>query len=371
MKKDVLANLSAFSVEQTDESDALGAITDNGNGGNMGESNQSPTESFIADVTSEVFDGPHSLNGYENQAIEETNNENETPTGWVFALRDIPAGQFLQLKDFGHIYRYQRVVDPADDTTDRFLVFHQTEDNEADWTTLNGLLTTRYVAASIEKFVANLAESTTFVGDPVIKSSQFACVWRGKLDGQVQYFTDETAKLVFSLLSGVDVDSIDNLSSELSVSVSNSYDGTRGLRLDYVMNVGGNIQTGNETREMRITDLFSLGRFSHKVIHAGTLSAIEADLTQIHANMSNSLTVLQEFSNDFDANIEKIAKVLKKDNEQTFRSLCENLTGAYRNLYYMLIVASYVLTNNYSIKEHMKVRTAVDKMYTTVFAANI
>ncbi|MCK5017232.1 MAG: hypothetical protein KAS32_09175 [Candidatus Peribacteraceae bacterium] len=354
MKEDVLANLSAFSVEQTEASDALDSITGNGDG----ESPQSPTASFLAQVEPETETPP-------------VTEEAEAPQGWIFALRDIPTGQFLNLTDYGHTYRYQRVVDPVDETTDRFLVFHKEGEDATSSDTLNGLLTTRYVAASLERFIGNLSENADFVGDPVIKSSPFACVWRGKLNGQVQYFTDETAKMVFSLLSGITVDTIDNLSSELSVSVSNSYDGTRGLRLDYVMSIGGSIPNAEGSQEIQINDLFSLGRFSHKVIHAGTLSAVETDLTQIHANMETSVVTLQEFSDSFDASIEQIAKVLKKDNAQTFRSLCENLTGAYRNLYYLLIVASYVLTNNYSIKEHMKVRTAVDKIYTTVFATTV
>lgn len=337
-----------------------------------GIDNQESPSDFLEDAIGSIASNDGDIGHSEEPAQEEQQEEimeedNLQPdNSWFFALSNVP--KFLKIVEYDQTYIFSRIVDPQGNYSNKFNVFFKEGNiDDANWITLNGVLTDRYVAASLEKFIEVVTSGVNLIGEPVIKREPWKSIWFGKTDTNIQYFDDETSGIVFSLITGVDLAVINNLSSNLSIVVSNSYDGKRSLRLDYNINTSGSITVDGQLQEVNIVDYFSLGKFSHNVNHTTGLAEVSTDLTSIQNNVTATINTLKNYRTNLNDIIESISSSFKKEARHQFNSLCENLVDDYRSLYYVLILASVALSNNYSVSEHMVIRSKIDNLYRRVF----
>lgn len=298
---------------------------------------------------------------------------------WTFDLSDIPDKGNMIIEEFGQqSYMFQRVSDPADETTDKFLVFCKDaniiqEGGAQPWVTLPGVLTNRYTAASIEKFVSVIEGQLESVEDQSFLHVPFKNIWSGITEKQIEYFSDEVAKMLFALVSGADIESVDNLTSKIKIIVTNSYDGSKSLRLDYAVSTAGkakNAETG-EVNDLVLNDYLNLCNISHTIVHMGHLTEISSDLANIQSQIDSSIAILKEYDLNLDQIFDQIIKCFRKDGRELLGSYFENLIGDYRKLYYLLLVTSITMDRDYNVNEHFKVRSVVDKIFNRIFRTNV
>ena len=329
-----------------------------------GSDTDAPVVKAAEEIVSEEVVGAQ---GEEPQTdVPQMNNTTPDRPAWTSPLQNVEVGQILRLKEYGQEYIFKRVMDPNGNSTSKFEVFYR-EEGDNPWQTLNGLLTDRYVVASLAEFVSNLNNEMNLVHIPHTTREPWNAVWFGKSDVSIEYFDDETSRMVFSLITGADDATISNLSSNISLTVSNSYNGKRSLRVDYNINSTGVVTSSSGSQNMKLVDFFSLGKFSHRVIHNASITQIAADISDIQIHIEDTITTLKGYTTNIDSIVEKISKGFKKDNKNQFLSLCENMVPEYRKLYYVLICASAVLGGNYSIGEHVMIRSLVDKLFEEIF----
>jgi len=283
---------------------------------------------------------------------------------WIRSLRDI-GNQSLKLEDYGYTYIFKRVIDPCNNLTNKFEVFCNPENTEL-WFILNGLLTDKYVVVSLSDLVSYVCSQFN-ISESRISKEPWRAIWIGRTNINVNYFDDETSKMIFSLISGLDDAIISNLYSNISLSISNSYNGSRTLRIDYNINSSCNLVSNSDLRNVKLTDFFSLNRFSHKVIHNSNITQINTDLKNINDNIDITMETLKNYRDNIDDIIKTISRGFKKENKNQFISVCQNLVPEYRNLYIILICVSAILSNNYSIGEHINIRFLVDTIFCKVF----
>jgi len=317
-------------------------------------------EAPVAETEEVVTSGAEEV----TQVIEE---EISTTPAWAGPLANIANDQVLKLTEYGQEYLFKRVKDPSGNATNRFEVFYKEEGEDNQWQTLNGLLTDRYVVASLSEFVSHLNNEMNLTHIPYTTREPWKAVWFGKSDVAIEYFDDETSRMIFSLITGANDVTVSNLSSNISLTVSNSYDGKRSLRVDYNVNSTGAVTSSSGSQNVKLVDFFSLGKFSHRVIHNSSITQIGADISNIQEHIEDTITTLKGYTTNIDSIVESISKGFKKENKGQFLSLCENMVPEYRKLYYVLICASAVLGGNYSIGEHIAIRSLVDKLFSAIF----
>ena len=286
---------------------------------------------------------------------------------WTISLKDVNHGVIVT--DFNESYQYSRVLDPTSNPTDKFLVFHKTtQNNETKWETMSGLLSNRYVVASLTDFIDILKTAIQFENDPVIYVEPFKCSWHTTTPHVVSLFgNDEASKLIFSLVSGINYESMENLITKLAIHVSNSYDGTRSLRLDYTIFISGIAKNSETTKEFKFHDYFTLSNYSNNIIHTSQLENLSTDLTTVVEKLNGNIEILKGITVDADKYADAIVKCFKKDNKLQFISYYENLTPADKNLYTILLLTSIVIDKNYSSSVLNKIRGEVDSIFSTIF----
>lgn len=270
----------------------------------------------------------------------------------------------LRLVDFQNEYLYQRVKTPTNVDTDKFLVFHR-ESADVNWKVLNGLLTDRYVVVDLEQFITDFTSQINIpVIDTNVKTMPFNAIWKGTLeDTEIDYFdNDEAAKTVFSIISGLETERLDELGKAIVLNLSNSYDGTKTMRLDYTVRLSAKVVSENTTQEFEFSDLFTLTKYSNRSIHNQGITEVLPELSEIRNSTIETINQLKLIDTGINDKIETLSKCFRKENKEVFVGYCDNLAAAYKNLYYVLIVASYVLSSNYTINEHYSARRISDKL---------
>jgi len=358
----MIKNMNKFDISPIEMED----LTILGNMDNENVNQQS--EEFVSNIINNTIGNDNMRNSNQSELEEMTTNDHndQVTNNWFFTLSEVP--KVLKISEYDQTYLFSRIVDPSGRYTNKFNVFFKEESIEnASWFTLNGVLTDRYVAASLEKFVEIVTNDVELINEPVIRREPWKSIWFGKTSSNIQYFDDEMSTMIFSLVTGAELTSINNISSNLSMIISNSYDGKRSLRVDYSINTSGRLDINNQVQDVEVVDYFSLGKFSHNVNHTIGLAELSMDLTSIQDNVDTAIITLKNYRTNLNSVIESISLSFKKESKQQFNSLCENLVDDYRSLYYVLFLASIVLGNNYTISEHMAIRSKIDILYKRIF----
>ena len=286
------------------------------------------------------------------------------PTDWVVSLTGI---NNVTINEFDkQEFKFRRVKDPAENYTDKFEVFMKYAGTDT-WNILNGMLTERYTVASLESFTTQLTSGVGLIGNPEIRVGDFKTAWMGELPTNINIWEDESAKMVFSLLTGTPIESLDNISTKLGLMAINSYDGRSKLRIDYNLRTIANVS--GTTREFR--DYFSLIKFSKKVIHGQNLSAISEDITGIMTSVDANIAALKAVEISGEHPLPKlVADSLSKEGKNMFTGIWEGMVPDIKNLYYLTIVASMVIDSHWNIGGYMTTRIVIERAISSALSSN-
>lgn len=263
----------------------------------------------------------------------------------------------LEITEFGQqTFKFRKVKDPNDEYTDKFEVFTKQVGSE-HWDILNGLLTERYSVARLEPFVSSLSNSINVIGTPTARIEGFKSMWVGGLQSPINLWDDESAKLVFALITGTPIEDIDNITTKLNVMVVNSYDGKGKLRIDYALKTTA--QANGSAQEFH--DYFSLVKFSSKVIHGQNLENVSADINTIMTNIVATAAQLKTVSIEDNTLVEKIAQRMPSDGKNALMGIWETMVPDIKNMYYLAIIASIVLDKYWSLTGYTNARSVLEK----------
>lgn len=312
-------------------------------------------ETIIKDLTDEN----------EQEQPKEDKNIDDQPilNDWLFAFKDIPTDNSLKIEDRGQTYIYKRVLNPDGSPTKKFNGFYKGRDNTA-WISLNGVLTDRYVASSLDKFVNSvLMRRINLTHIPIADSKEpWKTVWFGISNLDVAYIEVPTeATYIFESISESDI-TINRISSKLGFSVSNTYDGSNKLKVSPIVRTVGL----NGIRPLTsFVDYFTFCNFTHDISHTSDASGFDVDLTTIQENVSDHLVVLKSYT-DVGSVIEDISKSFKKASREKFKKVCSSIQ-LDMNLFHVLMATSIALGKYYSIAEHLAIRSKFRRLFERIF----
>jgi hypothetical protein len=279
-------------------------------------------------------------------------------TKWIYPFEDNDNIQICEHGD--QEYVYVNVLDPESKKTNYFKGFYRDlGNNDNDWKIMNGLLSSRYIGASVSGFINNKCKN---IETTIIKTKKEPFYLSKFLytTQDLNLFDDESSQIVFQIVTGLKDELFLNFKSKSTLMISNSYNGTMSLRIDFI--TSNIIQ--NQCSMVKFDDYFILNKQSYTLQHIMTsgIDRLDTDFCNVQVNLDASIKYLKEYNTDIDKHIENIgSKFNKKSDKSSFLSLCENLIDDYKNMFYILIIASIVLNNNYDIQSHKSIRTYVDK----------
>ena len=320
----------------------------------------SSEEKSIIDNLSEDVQSAEVLT--QEEEIDANGSVQEPLEDWIYAFKDIPSTNSLKLEEFGQIYIYNRVLDPDGVPTNKFNGFYKNTYETTGWIDLPGVLSNRYVATSLDKFINSvLKQRFQLTQIPITNKEPWKTAWLGVSNLTIDYLEiPDMAIHVFQNITERDV-TITNIISKLGFSVTNTYDGSNKLKVTPIVRTTGYNGVGPMTS---FVDYLSFCNFTHDISHTSDATGFNADLTTIQENVSDHLVVLKQYT-DVDSVVDNISKSFKKPGREKFK-LVYNSTQS-ENLFYVLIAASIALGKYYSIAEHLHIRSKIRKLFERIF----
>ena len=311
-----------------------------------------------------------------NGSPEQETTEETVPTedsvverpAWAVHLQSVPEVGHTFIEFARHEYHFQQVKDPSGVDTGKFTVFYRDlaiPEDRRKWQTMKGLLSGMYVVANVEEFFRNLQEQIQTVGAPHISGSSFTLTCDAATSTDISIFDDEAVRLAFEMVTGIESASFQNVRSKIHATIMNSYDGSKSISLDYTSST--TVGTADNPRKLR--DYFILTNHSQHFNHiTHSLGAVAADLTNVQQYFISDISILKNHTAGIDIHVEQIAKRFRKEPKARFVSLWENLPAQNRNMLFLLVFASQILSENYSVNQHKDLRQYIEGAVEKVFA---
>lgn len=318
------------------------------------EANNSVTSS----ISTEIEDSENT-NELNNDNINEEPDK-KSDKNWIIKLSSISDSSGMI--EFGDEYIFKAVNNPDETKSDKFIVFCKPENSDR-WE-CEAFLTKRYNIASIEKFIENLSLNLDDSKAEIkkipyhISYSNFATEENLNLN----LFDGEIGKLLFTILIGEDINNFEKIKSNLLINVINSYNGKKRLRIDYNLKSSYKIND----KDVDFVDYFTLSKHSKSIVHKSGLFDLKEEIISIIPIIQTEIDIIKTYDNDLRKHIENIADCFIRDSKKLFYTYCGGLTGAYLTLFYVLIVASIVLSKDYNLMTHFKVKNVVDKIFKNI-----
>lgn len=281
----------------------------------------------------------------------------ETPSAstWIIPLADVHE---YQIDEFAlATIKWIRVKDPEGQYTDKFAVFCK-KFGEEEWSILNGLLSGRYQAVSLNSFVNSISSVFDLLHDPEIRFENFKSAWIADLNSPVSVFDHNSAKAVFSIVTGVSIESLDNVDTIISAIITNSYDGKAKLSINYALKTSVIIPGEDNLHSFR--DYFTLSNYSERVSHSMKLESIRTNINEMSSNIQSAISQLKSIpvvGNDL---IENIAGCYPSDGKKMLLAIWENTVPDLRNLFWIAIISSIVLDSHFALLPYFRVRTIIN-----------
>jgi hypothetical protein len=303
--------------------------------------------------------------------IVETNSV-ELPD-WTVRLRGLDEEEELEFEDGGSRQRYlfKEVLDPDENPTGLFNVFCKDQNfvdinGDPFWITLNGLVSkSKYVVVKMDKFIKELLQTIPFSDTGArIKHQPFMISWEKETTNEIEFFDDDDAKLVFGIVTAMDSPEITSMKSVTSIHCINSYSGKRALNIDFIIKTSANVNGVSIT----LKDYFTLTRRKINITHTRRLEDLQTELGAVQEHAKEVICELKDFKDPEKINqiVNDITNRFLMDAKKEFSSLCENLIGDFRNLFFVLTIASYCLDKYYDITRHVDINSYVDKTLKTI-----
>lgn len=304
------------------------------------------------------------MDALEEDSLEQEEPEKTENVEWVVPLSSID--DEFQLREFDQVYLYKQLKDPGGLNTGLYTCFCKdpnniNSDGSYDWVPMNGLLSKYYNVACVEKFIVNLRNNIELVGEPVIKYHPYLIRYTANTRKPIDIFgpeSNEIKKTVFELVTGLPVETFSNLNSKVKVCVSNTYNGTRSIRIDYVSGI--TVDINNTTREF--TDFFTLCNYAHSFEHlSGSIGLVNSDLNNIQGYLNSSMSILRGYTSGMDKIISEVAKRLRKAGRDKFLNFVDGLCHEHKNMWMIMLVTSVCLSSDYHILAHSELSSYFDR----------
>lgn len=300
----------------------------------------------------------------ESETEKESEDKSEDKSPWVKELRD-HTKTGLQLKDGTHTYYYKPITDPENIETGYFSCHCNIKDRtipksqQLEWHTKKMCLSKVYKPVVLSELIKELKNHIKYDNSTFNDNSPFLLTWRANIiDEEERHFENTGDKQLFDAITGLKSDDeFGNISENLDLCIVNSYDGTSTMKFNIVLSFKDD--TNNS-----FSDFFTLYnkkfRFHHK---GGFGDLIKENLKDLNNIFDTNTKALKNY--DERKNVEKAYKELHlkftREYKKDFSQLWDSIDDGYKNLYYLYLCASSVLSNKYSSFSHMNILPIVEK----------
>lgn len=266
------------------------------------------------------------------------------------------------VSDMNYLFHYRRVKRPDDIFSDYFALNYKEEQQE-QWSTCRGLLSSVFTVAKTEQVIQQIQQSLG-----------------GNIQSERHYRSETSVRSTFTL-SGYQIDVpeeqdidlvlfklITNISAEVSVltssnltfNVTNGFAGNHALSLNYGLLKTMVSRIGEEDKILPVNNIFILDKFTKRIIHDSRLSINIEDVTNVQRELNNQITLFRSLPAGQET-VNSICEHLPKKFTKKFLGLYENLPENLRNLYYCSYIWSVLLDTERSISLEIKLRDLVWK----------
>jgi hypothetical protein len=271
------------------------------------------------------------------------------------------AGPFLQFEDCGNIINYTNLTDPDGRFSSRWSINIKSKSSpkDAPWNVMSNLLTNVYTVGKTDAIVSTIKSQ---LGGKTIGEKYW---WDGSvvkytfiLEGYATDFreNDETNKFIFTLLTGIKEDDVDQ-NSTLSFNVVNSMVGNHTLCLNYGFLT--NIIAKGANKVLSTNNPYILSEYSSRIVHDKKLQLNYSEIQNVKSNIAAKIAKfksLQLPDNFIDMLIKgtgskriinKVEKILK------------GLPDEFRNFYYATYIISTVSASEKNISFEIRSRKCI------------
>lgn len=310
------------------------------------------------------------VDDFEQVSDDVEEKEEKTEPDWAHSLSDVTG--VLEFEEFGkYKYQYMPVLNPDGEQTKYYVAFFKDVAESTSWVTAAGLLSSQYAVVMSEKIAEELSKNLT-LQNRRIRGNPFLLSYYAETDkADIKIFEDDCAKTIFQLISGMDPAVLEKAASRVALTFINSYNGTRGVKIDYALNLASNVEG------MKYHDYFILSHFGHKFKHrTANISNITTDLMNIQDYCDISITSLKQVKErvvgkSLDDFATEVGKKFGLSSKKLFSSYWSMIPPDQKNLLSLLIITSRVLDSEYTPKTHANlynvIRPAVHDVMTEAF----
>lgn len=260
------------------------------------------------------------------------------------------------------VYEFHPVMYPDGNFSGRYLPFCLDKNTvlnpDKKWVAEYYSLSNRFVVAGLNKFVSEMEKEVQFEKSKIYHTP-FSMSYFAQAKGKsLKTFDKESTAFIFSIMTGIDSATISGVNTNISLMISNKYNGTGALNIDYVLNISG-IINGND---YQYNDYFTLLDSNRKVNHVGKIKEFNFSIEELEKKAEETRTKLKTKTENLEDIIKSISSKMKKELAQKFNSHWEQLPPSMKNAFSILILASYVIDSNFDYRTYMAVRTELNKL---------
>jgi hypothetical protein len=255
----------------------------------------------------------------------------------------------LSVIDFGRNWFYQRIIDPDGKPTNQWNLFLKGE-HSSEFRVIKGVLSSEYSVLKTEDCVNGIQKALG--GDKIGKPRVFANLSDLSASFLLKDFQmdikedDTTNKIMFGLLTDINIDEIDEKTA-LSFNVVNSLTGSRRITLSYGFFTNLiPLKDGERNRNINplaINNTVLLNEFSTSLIHDKKLNITYQQVADVKSCIADKIASYKAIfiPKGFVAKMKKDNPTFPKKAMKRILSCWEEVDEEFRNFYYLSYVLSY------------------------------
>lgn len=308
-------------------------------------SQESETTTIVVDLTDEEMNGESEIIEQQEESVVESND-----ITWFHNLSEVE--DELEIVEFEQYrYLFRKVSDPTGESSDKFLVFYKDHTKEEPkWETLVHLLSNQYTVAlteaAFENTVANMEYGVT---DIHVNSVPFRMVVSAETSCPINLFEEESMKLAFQIVTGINPEQFNNVSSKVLINIINTYNGTKKINRSYEIKTVAN--RGNEG-DLTYRDYFLISTLNESFIHnESNLGGTTVALRTAQQALNNNIHVLSNITEGVNDIVEYVKDKLSKEERNSFIDMWENIPAENKSLLMFIVLISHVLEKSENINK--------------------
>lgn len=269
-------------------------------------------------------------------------------------LRNVD-NEFIHTEFGENVYHFKAIEDPDNNKREYFTCFYKnTSKPDSKWVASRNLLSkSNYRVTHMEKFIDIMKNDMKFGNTYVRKFwNPFLMTWVGETKQKVEVFENKFEREIFRMITCINEEEL-NFRSKIHVYMLNSYNGTASMNVRFVTNIEAKDESG---KKYSFNDYFTLGTLSHRILHSGNISSIVESIDNVQKILNETVQPLKEFDDEKTLSIlsKQVANVFSfKETREQLLDVFNNLPKAYKNLYFLILLASKHLDKNYRTETYM------------------